>query len=262
MSPAHDPAEARQVAEPVRVGHVDRAGLERHLADQRAQQRRLARAVSAHDDHDLAGLDAHGDVVERARASDDDPRTGHPVARHRAVSIRPSGAGAAVVVANVRDRRPGARSRRNRRVAPVKTTTAMTREHEERQPQRGERRPSQHHALADHREVGERQQVADPAHAGRHRVEREDHAGEQDLGEQEEERGLDRLPRGLRDRRDEDAEPEHHEQEQRRPEGEDERIAVERHVEQHHPEDGHDDQVDRGKDEVRRDLARGSPCSA
>jgi hypothetical protein len=49
----------------------------------------------------------------------------------------------------------------------------VDREHDEGEPERCERRRAQHHALRDVDEVGERQDVADPADRPRYRRERE-----------------------------------------------------------------------------------------
>ena len=152
-------------------------------------------------------------------------------------------------------RRAGARSRRKRSSERPKTAAPRTGEHEQREPESVERRALDPDAARDADEVGQRQHVGQPAHAGRHRVHRKGEAREQDLRDDRHHAELHRLPLGLRHRRDEHARAQGDEQEEAGAEGEDEHRPRERHVEQPHAGGDDQDHVDRRHEQVGSDLA-------
>ena len=197
---------AGDVAEvaPGRPAHAP--ALRAHRAGHRAQQRRLAAAVAADDHGHRAGPDRDADSVQRGPA---------PVP-HRDVVGTPAHACAASVsgvrpcLARRRQVLPEAEHRQR------EDDPAHHRQHDERQPQRVDRRPAHHHAAGDLDEPGQRQAVADPAHRPRHRVEREEEAAQQELRDHEEDGQLDRLALCLGGGGDKDAGPEGDEEEERR----------------------------------------------
>ena len=97
--------------------------VESNFADDRAKQGRFAGAIAAHDNHHRTWFHRHAHVVEGDRVAER-----HRGVLHEEAHDVPATSVTGSPTASPFDarRRPGARSRRNRRVAPVKTTIAMT----------------------------------------------------------------------------------------------------------------------------------------